>query len=38
MWFAILLSVGAVAIGLFFGYMPARRAANLNPIDALRSE
>ena len=38
-WWSVVLSFGvAASVGLVFGIFPARKAAKLDPINALRSD
>jgi putative ABC transport system permease protein len=37
-WIVVLAFLFSGAVGVIFGYFPARKAARLNPIDALHHE
>jgi putative ABC transport system permease protein len=37
-WSPVLAFTVSVAVGVFFGVVPARRAGKLEPVEALRSE
>jgi putative ABC transport system permease protein len=38
-WVIVTIAFGfSACVGIAFGYFPARRAASLDPIDALRRE
>jgi putative ABC transport system permease protein len=38
-WWSIALALGvSVAVGLVFGVLPARRAGQLDPVEALRHD